>query len=134
METQTVGFETPLPPISATERRRYPRTLSEVHATVRSRDGVGLYLVRNLSVCGALFTEGPSLDTDTLVEVDLRIPDHRQIRVVARVTRHGIHDGGAEYFGVEFVHRSSETEDAIQEALLDEIERSQTHGVIPILD
>lgn len=134
METQAVGFEVDLPAISATERRRYPRTLSEVHATVRSRNGVGLYLVRNLSACGALLTEGPFLDKDTIVEVDLRIPEHSQIRVMARVTRQGVHDDGARYLGVEFLHSSAETEDLIQAALLDEIERSQTHGIIPDLD
>ena len=134
METQAVGVESELPAISAMERRRYPRTLSEVHATVRSRNGVGLYVVRNLSVCGALLTEGAHLDKDTIVEVDLRIPEHPQIRVMARVARHGVHDDGARYLGVEFLHSSAETEDMIQAALLDEIERSQTHGIIPTLD
>lgn len=134
METQVVGFETELPAISATERRRYPRTLSEVQATVRSRGSVGQYEVRNLSVCGALLTAGPRLGKDTIVEVDLRIPEHPQIRVMARVARLGIHDDGARYVGVEFLHSSVETEDMIQAALLDEIERSQPHGIIPELD
>lgn len=131
METQaltTAGQE--LPGLSARERRRYPRTLSQVDAVVRTRTGCGRYQVSNLSVCGALLTQGPPLSLDTLVEIDLHIPEHPQIRVMARVTREGLNDDGARFMGVEFLHRSDETEDLIQAALLDEIERSQTHGVI----
>ncbi len=133
METQAVT-EPELLGISAQERRRYPRTLSHVEAVVRTRGGFGRYVVRNLSVCGALLIEGQQLALDTIVEVDLHIPEHPQIRVMARVVRAGVHDGGVRYFGVEFVHRSDQTEDLIQAALLDEIERSQTHGIIPQLD
>lgn len=131
METQATnvaGHE--LPGLSARERRRYPRTLGQVDALVRSRDACGRYVVSNLSVCGALLTQGPPLALDTLVEIDLHIPEHPQIRVMARVSREGLNDGGARFMGVEFLHRSDETEDLIQAALLDEIERSQTHGVI----
>jgi hypothetical protein len=131
METQaltTAGQE--LPGLSARERRRYPRTLSQVDAVVRTRTACGRYMVSNLSVCGALLTQGPPLSLDTLVEIDLHILEHPPIRVMARVTREGINDDGARFMGVEFLHRSDETEDLIQAALLDEIERSQTHGVI----
>jgi PilZ domain len=131
METQTittVGAE--LPGLSDRERRRYPRTLGHVDAVVRTRTGCGRYMVSNLSVCGALLTEGPPLSLDTLVEIDLHIPGHPQIRVMARVKREGLNDEGARFMGVEFLHGSDETEDLIQAALLDEIERSQTHGVI----
>lgn len=133
METQVVTVEPGLPSLSAQERRRYPRTLSEVDAVVRSRDGCGRYMVSNLSGCGALLTQGPPLTLDTIVEIDLHIPEHPQIRVMARVAREGLHDGGVRYMGVEFLHRSDETEDLIQAALLDEIERSQT-GLVVELD
>lgn len=133
METQA-AIEHELPAISAQERRRYPRTLSDVQASVRFRTGCGHYQVRNLSVCGALLTEGPQLRIDTIVEVDLQIRDHAKIRVMARVARRGMHDGGVRYMGVEFLHSSDKTEDEIQIALLDDIERSQTQGIIPQLD
>ncbi|MCX4242257.1 PilZ domain-containing protein [Paraliomyxa miuraensis] len=132
METQAT--EAGLPSLSAHERRRYPRTLSHVDAVVRTRNGCGRYLVSNLSVCGALITQGPPLELDTIAEIDLHIPEHPQIRVVARVAREGVLDDGERYMGLEFLHSSDETEDMIQAALLDEIERSQTHGVIPSLD
>jgi hypothetical protein len=135
METQavrTAGQE--LPGLSEQERRRYPRTLSQVDALVRTRDGCGRYVVSNLSVCGALLTQGPPLSLDTIAEIDLHIPGHPAIRVMARVTRDGLNDDGARYMGVEFLHRSDETEDLIQAALLDEIERSQTGGLIADLD
>ncbi|MEM9457737.1 MAG: PilZ domain-containing protein [Myxococcota bacterium] len=133
METQVVG-EAPLPSISAQERRRYPRTLRRVDAVVRTRNGCGRYEVRNLSVCGALLTQGVQLPLETLVEVDLQIAEHPKIRVMARVARRGVHDDGELYLGVEFLHRSDETEDMIQAVLLDDIERSQTHGIIAALD
>jgi hypothetical protein len=128
----TVGQE--LPGLSARERRRYPRTLSQVDAVVRTRDGCGRYVVSNLSVCGAMLTQGPLLSLDTIAEIDLRVPENPQIRVMARVTREGINDDGARFMGVEFLHSSDETEDLIQAALLDEIERSQTSGRIEDLD
>jgi PilZ domain len=134
METQAITTEHELPGLSAQERRRYPRTLSQVHAMVRTRNGCGRYMVSNLSVCGALLTQGPPLSLDTIVEIDVHIPEHPQIRVMARVAREGLHDDGVRYMGVEFLHRSDETEDLIQAALLDEIERSQTGGLIVDLD
>ncbi|MCA9708393.1 MAG: PilZ domain-containing protein [Myxococcales bacterium] len=129
METQVVG-EPSQPNISARERRRYPRTLSHVEAVVRTRNGCGRYEVRNLSVCGALLTVGPQLALDTIVEVDLYVAEHPPIRVMARVAHLGVHDAGQPYLGVEFLHRSDETEDEIQALLLDDIERSQTQGRI----
>lgn len=135
METQAVTIaEQELPGLSARERRRYPRTLSLVDAFVRTRNGCGRYMVSNLSVCGALLTLGPPLSLDTIAEIDLHIPEHPQIRVMARVTREGINDEGTRFMGVEFLHSSDETEDLIQAALLDEIERSQTSGRIEDLD
>lgn len=135
METQAVTtVEQELPGLSAAERRRYPRTLSQVDAVVRTRNGCGRYMVSNLSVCGALLTQGPPLSLDTIAEIDLHIPQHPQIRVMARVTREGINDEGERFMGVEFLHSSDETEDLIQAALLDEIERSQTGGRIADLD
>ncbi|MCH9683770.1 MAG: PilZ domain-containing protein [Deltaproteobacteria bacterium] len=133
METQTV-VEQQLPGISAQERRRYPRTLGHVDAVVRNKTGCERYVVRNLSVCGALLINGPRIDLNAIVEVDLQIPEHAQIRVMARVVRMGVHDGGVPYVGLEFLHSSDHTEDSIQAALLGEIERSQTHGIIPQLD
>lgn len=135
METQAVTtVEQEQPGLSERERRRYPRTLSQVDAVVRTRNGCGRYLVSNLSVCGALLTQGAPLSLDTIAEIDLHIPQHPQIRVMARVTREGINDEGERFMGVEFLHSSDETEDLIQAALLDEIERSQTGGRIADLD
>ena len=135
METQAVTTVEPeLPGLSTRERLRYPRTLSQVDAVVRTRNACGRYMVSNLSVCGALLTQGAPLSLDAIAEIDLHIPGHSQIRVMARVTREGLNDDGERFMGVEFLHRSDETEDLIQAALLDEIERSQTDGRIADLD
>ena len=77
---------------------------------------------------------GEARRVDTIAEIDLHIPESPQIRVMARVTREGLNDDGARFMGVEFLHSSDETEDRIQAALLDEIERSQTSGRIEDLD
>lgn len=135
METQPVTTVEPeLSGLSARDRRRFPRTLSQVDAVVRTRNACERYMVSNLSVCGALLTQGPPLSLDTIAEIDLNIPGHPKIRVMARVTREGRNDDGERFMGVEFLHSSDETEDLIQAALLDEIERSQTDGRIADLD
>lgn len=133
METQTVAGPS-LPSISASERRRYPRTLSHVDSVVRTRSGCARYEVVNLSTCGALLIGGRQLPLDTIVEIDLQIHEHPMIRVMARVAHRGVHDHGERYLGLEFLHGGGDTEDRLQTALLDEIERSQTHGIIPQLD
>lgn len=98
---------------------------------VRTHDRCIRYEVVNLSACGALLIGGPQLPVRTIVEVDLHIHDARLIRVMARVSHRGIHDGGERYLGFEFLHGSGDSEDRIQAALLEDIERSQTHGIIP---
>ena len=92
------------------------------------------YEVCNLSVAGALLRGGPDVDVGAIVEVVLHMPLYPDIKVGARVIRRGRDDENVPCMGVEFLHTSDVTEDHIQSALLSEIERSQTHGVIPTLD
>lgn len=113
-----------------TERRRHPRTMSHTTAVVKTRKTLHEYTVSNLSVSGALLTDGPALPERVVVVVILRLPLYPDIRVPARVVRCDLHDRGA-HIGVAFVHASDRTEDHIQAALLSELERSQTNGIIP---
>jgi hypothetical protein len=114
------------------ERRRHPRTISHTTAVVKTKQTLREYTVSNLSVSGALLVDGPPLPEGAVVQIILRLPLYPDIRIGARVVRcdrveHRHH------VGVTFLHASDQTEDHIQAALLSELERSQTHGVIPAL-
>ncbi len=111
------------------ERRRHPRTISHTTAVVKTRSSLHHYVVSNLSVSGALLVDGPVLAERTLVEVILQLPLYPEVRVPARVVRCETTLDGAE-IGVEFNHQTDTTEDHIQAALLSELERSQTHGIV----
>ena len=124
-----------LPLMTAEDRRRYPRMLSHTTCTLRTRHGVDQYTVRNLSVSGALLTEGPLFGVRTPVELVLHMPLYPEIRVQGRVVRLGVDDEGAAFIGIAFDNRGELSEDHIQSALLSEIERSKTDGKISdILD
>lgn len=117
---------------TTTERRRHPRTISHTTAVVKTRKTLQEYTVSNLSVSGALLVDGPPLVEGAVVQIILRLPLYPDIRIPARVVR--CHpDGRAWQIGVAFLHVSDQTEDHIQAALLSELERSQTHGIIPAL-
>jgi len=64
------------------------------------------------------------------VVVLLRVPLYPEVRVRARVVRTGSDEDGTDLVAIEFVHRSDNTKDHIQAALLSEFERSRTNGRI----
>jgi hypothetical protein len=116
--------------METTERRRHPRTISHTTAVVKTKRTLREYTVSNLSVSGALLVDGPPLPEGAIVQMILRLPLYPDIRVGARVVRCERVDH-TQQIGVTFVHVSDQTEDHIQAALLSELERSQTHGLIP---
>jgi hypothetical protein len=121
--------------ITAAERRRHPRTFSRTTCLVKTRDSVHEYIVSNLSVSGALLTAGPPLGEGYPLMIVLRIPLYPEVTVHARVIRCGVDDDELPYIGVEFIHKSDQTEDHIQAALLSELERSRSDGrIADILD
>lgn len=128
MQTQV---SEPTPDVTPKERRRYPRTISHTTCSLRTRHGTHEYVVRNLSVCGALLVDGPQLGKHARVQAVLHIPLYPDIRVLAKVTRRGTTEDGEPFIAVEFTHGSDTTEDHIQSALLSELERSHTDGVLP---
>jgi len=114
---------------TATDRRRHPRTISKTTAVIKTMHALHRYEVSNLSVSGALLCSGPPLVEGVLVEVLLHIPLYPDIRIAAKVVHTARTDDGTR-IGIEFIHASDFTEDHIQAALLSELERSQTHGLI----
>ena len=115
---------------TTTERRRHPRTISHTTAVVKTSRSLREYTVSNLSVSGALLVDGPPLAEGAIVQIILRLPLYPDIRIPARVIRCERGDARCQ-IGVAFLHTTDQTEDHIQAALLSELERSQTHGIIP---
>ncbi|MBC8068172.1 MAG: PilZ domain-containing protein [Deltaproteobacteria bacterium] len=111
------------------ERRRHPRTLSHTEAVVKTNGGIFHYDVSNLSASGALLTGVPPLRDGERVEVILRLPLYPEVRVQANVLRCE-RVGTVAEIALAFVHVDDRTEDHIQSALLSEIERSRTDGLI----
>jgi hypothetical protein len=121
--------------ITDAERRRHPRTFSRTTCLVKTREGLREYVVSNLSVSGALLIGGPPLGEGYPLTIVLRIPLYPEVTVAARVVRNGVDEADAPYMGVEFVHKTDQTEDHIQSALLSELERSRSDGrIADILD
>jgi hypothetical protein len=114
---------------ATTDRRRHPRTISRTTAVIKTNASLHRYEVSNLSVSGALLVGGPPLHEGALVEVLLHIPLYPDIRIAAKVVHAARGEDGMR-IGIEFIHKSDFTEDHIQAALLSELERSQTHGLI----
>jgi hypothetical protein len=79
------------------------------------------YELRNLSAGGALLSGTPLLETETMVDLILRLPGLPVMRVEAEVIRHvaGI-DGTS--MALVFHHETDVVEDQIQGALLAELE------------
>ncbi len=112
------------------DRREYARLNSNIRCVVKTRVGMHEYEVTDLSVSGALLTDGPRLRKRCPLIVLLRVPLYPEVRIPARVVRTGTDEDGNPAMGIEFVHRSDATKDHIQAALLSELERSRTNGRI----
>ncbi len=100
------------------ERRANART--DVQATaawVRAGADVAVFEVANLSASGALLIGSSVLARGDTVLLRLDAPGCGPVHVRARVVRGGDGDG-VNAVAVEFRHRSPDTEDAIQNAVL----------------
>jgi len=129
METQTnaTRLQALIPIV---DRREHARVCSNIRCVVKTRDGIGEYGVADLSISGALLTDGPRLRDRCPVIVLLRVPLYPEVRIPARVIRTGVDEDGHPTAGIEFVHSSDVTQDHIQAALLSELERSRSDGRI----
>jgi hypothetical protein len=107
------------------ERRQHRRAVSNTTAHVKTTRSLIKYAVRNLSVGGALLTDGPPLPAGTLVEVVIHVPLYPEIRVKARVVHRVDTLDGDKCTGIAFLHQNDVTEDHIQAALLSELERGR---------
>jgi hypothetical protein len=105
------------------ERRAHSR--AELPATaVLLRGGVdaGRYIVQNLSAAGALLTGDADVDVGSPVELRLEIGSRGPVIVKGRVIRRAKTISNLVALAISFRHRSPDTEDAIQQAVLDALE------------
>jgi hypothetical protein len=91
---------------------------------VTSPDAVARYELRNLCPTGALLTGGALLEVGTPVEVLLQLGAGAPMRIEAEVVHHVAAADGTAGMGVSFFHDGDAAEDAIQSALLAELEEA----------
>ena len=118
--------------IDSFPRRRVPKAAEQITALVKTSRSIHEYAVHDVSVAGTTLDGGPRLPVRNVVQVVLRIPLYPEIRVSARVLRTTTLATGRTRVSLGFMHQSDRTtEDHIQAALLSELERSHSHGIIP---
>jgi hypothetical protein len=112
--------------MEATEsiERRAHRRVDLPATAVLLRGGVdaGRYIVQNLSAAGALLTGGGRVPPGSAVQLRLEINGHEPVVVHGRVLRSAATVADMCALAVSFRHRSPDTEDAIQQAVLDALE------------
>jgi ActR/RegA family two-component response regulator len=88
--------------------------------------------VDNLSAGGALLSEGPVVPVGEGVEIELRFGTHVVARVVGEIVRH--QELGARGVGlaVVFAIDDPDTQDALQQYALQQLERLATPGVLVV--
>jgi hypothetical protein len=106
------------------ERRHHQRV--DVRATaILERGGQrARYLVQNLSAHGALLTGTDDVADATPLDLELELPGRDRVSVRAKVLRRAPAAGDMVALAVAFRHRSPDTEDAIQQAVLEALEEA----------
>lgn len=91
---------------------------------VKGGADAGRFLVQNLSATGALLTGGDGVNVGDSVLLRLEVSGHRPVVILARVVRRAAAASEVAVLAVEFRHRSPDTEDAIQQVVLDVLEEA----------
>ena len=107
------------------EERRAHRRIDLPASAVLLRGGTEAqrFVMQNLSAAGALLTGSRPLPENRLLLFRLDLPAHAPIAVRGKVSRQAV-VAGMYALAIEFVDPSPETEDAIQQAMLDALELS----------
>jgi CheY-like chemotaxis protein len=116
-------------------RRGHPRV--EVMATavvLTARRYAGHYLVENLSAGGALLIGEPGLEPGERVEVLLQLPGREPMALSAEILRRQVNGCGQHLSAVAFRDLAPGAEDAIQETILEALERSNAPGDVLVID
>lgn len=98
---------------------------------------LGRFVVQNLSAGGALLTGRHDVGRNETVRVLLPLPGREPLVLWGRVVRRASAPNQLHVLGIEFEHPTPTTEDAIQEALVSEIQRracASKPGVLVVQD
>lgn len=115
------------------ERRQHPRArLAATASVMREREKVGDFLVENVSASGALLTLGPALPVGARIRLSLQLRGRRPIGAEAAVVRDAVLPGGRAGAGVEFRNLPSDLQDALQRAVLRELEAASEPAVLVV--
>ncbi len=107
------------------ERRAHRRVeLPATAVLLRGGSEAARFVVQNLSASGALFTGSNQLTNGKPLLFRLDLPARKPIAVRGKIARQATIVPGLFALAIEFVHKSPETEDAIQQAVLDALEES----------
>jgi hypothetical protein len=105
------------------ERRTHRRMdLSATAVLLKSGVDTRRYIVQNLSAAGALLTGEGDVASGSEVVLRLEIHGHAPVVVRGRIVRRAETVANMVAMAVSFRHRSPDTEDAIQQAVLDALE------------
>lgn len=105
------------------ERRKHRRVdLPATAVLIRGGLDAGRYVVQNLSAAGALLTGDGDVEVGTPVQFRLEMDGHAPVSVRGRVVRRAETVSDLVVLAVAFHHRRPDTEDAIQQAVLDALE------------
>ena len=108
---------------SSIERRTHRRVdLPATAVLLRSGVDRGRYIVQNLSAAGALLTGDGDVSPGSPVELRLEMNGRDPVVVHGRIVRRAETVANMVALAVSFRHRSPDTEDAIQQAVLDALE------------
>jgi len=108
------------------ERRARQRSNVAAMATVvKGETLVGRYVVQNLSAKGALLTGRDGVKEGDGLLVRLELPGVVPLVLSARVVRRATAASDLTAFAVAFRHRSADSEDAIQQVVLEALENQE---------
>lgn len=105
------------------ERRAHRRVdLSATAVLMRGGLDAGRFIVQNLSAAGALLTGAGIVPDEPTVQLRLEIDGRSPVVVRGRVVRRAETGADMVALAISFRHPSPDTEDAIQQAVLDALE------------
>jgi len=118
--------------VGGTRRKHRRWRHGGIAATVSSGVAYGNYRVENVSAGGALLSEGAIVPVGDEVEVLLRFGSHIVNRLAAHVVRHEHLGARGTALAVVFAIDDPDTEDAVQQYALEEIERRAAPRVLVV--
>jgi ActR/RegA family two-component response regulator len=116
------------------DRRRFPRWEILATAVVFSPDRLhGTYVVQNMSAGGAFLIGGASLTVGASVTVLVQLQQKCLGTMAARVVRRCATTSAGASFAIAFMDLNADEEDAIQQALMGEIEKMRTRAEADVM-